>query len=91
MTEENISPKIKLKDVDKAKKYIIEEINQNEVIRQKHKKVCGILNYIEHLIILDSTVFGCFSISALVSSVCIPVGITSSAIGLNICVINKKT
>ena len=54
---------------------------------KKHKKVCGVLNYIEHLLILVSTVTGCVSVSDFSSLVGIPVGITSSAIGLEICVV----
>ena len=57
----------------------------------KHKKVYRNLNYIEHLLILISTDSGCISISALASLVVIPVGITSSAIGLEICVITAGT
>ena len=45
------------------------------------------MNYIEHLLILSSTVTGCISISAFASLVGIPIGITSSAIGLKICAI----
>ena len=46
-----------------------------------------VLNYIEHLLILVSTITSCVSISAFTSLVGIPIGITSSAIGLKICVI----
>ena len=52
---------------------------------KKHKMVCTTLNYIEHLLILDSTSTGCVSISAFASLVGISTGITSSAIGLKIC------
>ena len=52
----------------------------------KHKNICGILNNIECLLILVSTVTGCVSISAYVSLVGIPVGIASSVVGLKICV-----
>ena len=45
------------------------------------------MNYIEHLFILVSIVSGCVSIFGLVSLVGILVGITSSAVGLKICVI----
>ena len=48
------------------------------------KKVC------EVLIILVSTVSGYVSISAFSSLVGVPVGITSSAIGLIICVITAR-
>ena len=54
---------------------------------KKHKKVCTTLNYIEHFLILASTITGCVSISAFASLVGIPIGITSSAIGLEICAI----
>ena len=44
---------------------------------KKHKKVCRILNYIEHFLILASTIAGCVFIDILI-------GITSSAIRLKI-------
>ena len=53
---------------------------------KKHKKVCIILNYIEDFLILISTVTGCVSISVFASLFGIPIGITSSAIELKICV-----
>ena len=43
------------------------------------------LNYIEYILILSSTIIGSTSVSAFVSLVGIPIGITSSSIGLNIC------
>ena len=39
------------------------------------------------MIILTSTVIGCLSISAFASLVWVPVGVTSSAVGLKICAI----
>ena len=54
---------------------------------KKHKKVCPALNYIEHFLILGSTINKCVSISAFVSLVGISIGITSSSIGLQICAI----
>ena len=47
-----------------------------------HKKVYTTLYYIEHFIILASTITGCISISAFASLIVIPIGIMSSAIGL---------
>ena len=79
-----------MKNTDETKNYFIEEINQNELMSKKHKKVCGILNYIEHLLILVSTVTGCVSISDFASYDGIPIGITSSAVGLKICVITAR-
>ena len=54
---------------------------------KNHKNVYRVLNYIENLLILVSTVTRCISISDFTSLVGISIGITSSAIGLKICVI----
>ena len=51
------------------------------------KKVCTSLNYVEHFLILASAITGCISISVFASFFGIPIGITSSAIGLIICAI----
>ena len=45
------------------------------------------LNYVEHLLILASTVTGCVSISAFASLICVPVGIASSAVVIKMCAI----
>ena len=55
--------------------------------RKKKFKKCGVLNYIDHSLIAIYTITGCVSISAFASLVGIPIGITSSAIGLKICAI----
>ena len=65
----------------------VEQQNRNELVSKKHKKICKTLNYIEHFLILGSTITGCVSISAFASLVDIPIGIKSSAIGLKICTI----
>ena len=54
---------------------------------KKHKKVCTTLNYIEHLLVLASTITGCISIYAFGSFLEYQFGITRSAIGLKICAI----
>ena len=54
---------------------------------KKNRKACRVLNYIEHSLIVISTITGCVSSSDFPSLVGIPIGITSSAIGLKICVI----
>ena len=79
MSEENISQEFSLKDVDETKK-LIEEINQNELMSKEHKKVYRVLNYIEQLFILISTVNGYVFIFAFASLVNIPKGITTDAI-----------
>ena len=54
------------------------------------KKYKEVLNYIQQLLILISTLTGYFSISDFASLIGIPIGITSSAIGLKICVITTE-
>ena len=51
---------------------------------EKYKKTCKYLNYVENLLIVLLTVTGCISISAFAALVRVPVGITSSAVGLKI-------
>ena len=69
MVEENISQEFRLKSIDETRSYLIEEINQNKLMSKKHKKVCTTLNYIEHFLILGSTITGCVSISSFASLV----------------------
>ena len=57
-------------------------------MNRKHKKVCLTQHYIEHYFILASTITGYISISTFASWLGIPLGNTSSAIGLKTCVIN---
>ena len=71
-----------LKNINQISNYLIEEINWNELMSKKHNKVYRSFNYIERWLILISTVSGCISISAFASLVGIPIGVTSSAIGL---------
>ena len=56
-------------------------------MNNQHKKACGVLNYTDHSHIVISTITGCVSISAFTSLVGISLGITSSTIRLNNCVI----
>ena len=88
MSEENISQEFRLKNIDETRNYLTEEINQNQLMSKKNKKVCAALNYSEHFLISASTITGCVSISAFSSLVDITIGITSSVIGLRIYAIN---
>ena len=87
MTEENISQEFRLKNINEIRNYFIKEIDQNELMSKKHKNVCRVLDYIEHLLFLVSTFAACVFISASSFLVGISIGITSSAVGLEICVI----
>ena len=96
MVEGNTSKKFRLKNVNKTRNYCLEEIEQNELMTRKRKKVCTTLSYIEHFLILASTITEYLSIYAFASLLGIPsfaitsyelLIITSSAIGLKICAI----
>ena len=87
MAEENISQEFRLKRIDETRNYFLEEIKQNELMSRKYKKIFTVLNYIEHFLILASIITGCVFISTFASLIGIPIGITSSVIGLKICAI----
>ena len=44
MAEESISQEFKFKNIDETRNYLIEEINRNELMSKKHKKVFITLN-----------------------------------------------
>ena len=52
-----------MKNIDEARNYLTEEINQNELMSKKHKKIYRVLNSIEHLLILISALTWYVSIS----------------------------
>ena len=58
--EENVNQEFRLKKIYEIRNYLIEEINRNELMSKKHKKVCTVLNYIDHSLIEISTITGCF-------------------------------
>ena len=67
MCQENISQEFRLNNIDETRNYFVGEIQQNELVIKKHKKVCTTLNYIERFLVLASTIIGCISISAFTS------------------------
>ena len=86
MPQENMNQQFRLKKIISLieENYLIEEINQNELMSNI------ILNYIEHSLFVISTITGCVSISLFVSLVGISIGITSCAIGLKLSVITAE-
>ena len=82
MDEENLSQEFRLKNIKEIKNYFIKETNQNELMKNKHKKVYRILTYIDHFLVSASSITGCVSVSAFASLVVIPIGITSFMVGL---------
>ena len=76
-----------LRKIDETKKYLPDEIKHNDLISEKNEQTCKYLNYVKHLLILVPTITGCVSISAFASLVCVPIGMTSSAVGIKHCAI----
>ena len=62
MVEENISQEFRLKNIDETRNYFLKEIEQNELMRKKHKEICTTLGYIEHFLISSFTITGCILI-----------------------------
>ena len=82
MVEENISEEFRWKK-NRWNKKLFHWKNE----AKSTKRVCTTLSYINHFLILASTITGYISISAFASWLGIPIGITSSAIGLKTCAI----
>ena len=87
MFKEKVSKEFRLKNIDETENYLIEKINENELMSKKHEKVYIVLNYIEHLLVLTSTVSGWVFISNFACLVGFPRGIPNSSIGSKIYVI----
>ena len=47
MVEESISQEFRLKNIEDIKIRFIKQIDQNELMINRHKKVCKTLNYIK--------------------------------------------
>ena len=84
---EKANLEFRLKKTDETRSYLLDEIKHNDLMSEKYKKTCNYLNYVEHLLIVASTVTSCVSISAFASLIAIPLGITSSVVGIRICAI----
>ena len=80
-----------MKNINETRNYFLEEIEQNELMTRKQKMICTTLSYIEHFLILASTITEWISISAFASLIGIPIGTTSSSIGLKVCAIAAGT
>ena len=85
MTEEGVSQELSMKKIKKINNYFIKEIDQNELLSNKNKKVYTTVNSIEHFLNLVFAVIRCISISAFASLIDISKRIISSTIVLNIC------
>ena len=73
------------KKIDETRNYILEEIKHNDLMGEKHKKECKVLNYFEHFLVLISAVSTDVSIPALASLGSLPAYIVSSVVELKFC------
>ena len=72
MVEENVSGEFRLKNIDETINHFVKEIEPNELMNKKYKKVCMVLSYIEHFLILASAFARCISFSSFVFFVGFP-------------------
>ena len=84
---EEVSLEFRLRKINETRNYLLDEITHNDLMSEKYKKAYKYLNHVEHLLILASIISGCVSIFAFASLFCVPVCITSSEEGINICAI----
>ena len=54
MPVENMNQQFRLKEIYEIRNYLLEEINRNELMSKKRKKICATLNYNEDFLILGS-------------------------------------
>ena len=83
---EEASLELRSRKTDETRNHLLVEIKHNDLTSEKYK-TCKYVNYVEHLLILTSTITDSIASSAFASLVCVPVGIPSSYIGLKICAI----
>ena len=60
-----------LRKIVETRNYLLKEINHMDLMSENYKKTCKYLTYVEHLLILVSTVTDCVSISAFASLACV--------------------
>ena len=61
---EEANLEFRLTKTDEKRNYPLDEIKNKYLLSQKYKKACKYLNYVEHMLILASTITGCVSVSA---------------------------
>ena len=84
---EEASLEFRLRKIDETRTYLLDLTKHNDLISEKYKETWECLNYVEHMIIPASTIAGSISVSAFASLVSVPIGVTSSTVGLSVCTI----
>ena len=77
-----------LRKIDEPRNFL-EEIKQNDLMSEKYKKNKYVFKLCEILAYFSFNSYWLCSISAFASLVCVPVGITSSAVGIKVCAISS--
>ena len=54
-----INSQVQIKKKIETRNYLLDEINHNDIMSERYRKICKYLNYVERLLILVSTVTGC--------------------------------
>ena len=64
---EEASLEFKLRKVVETTSYLLDEIKNNDLKSEKYEILCKNLNYVEHVLILASTITACVWISVFTS------------------------
>ena len=67
---EGASLKFRLRKIGEARGYLLDEIKNNDLMSEKSKKTCKYFNYVENLLILLSSITGCFNFDICFISLC---------------------
>ena len=73
MVDENVRGEFRLKNIDETINHFVKEIEPNELMNKKYKKVCMVLSYNEHFLILASAFTRCISFSVFAFFVGFPI------------------
>ena len=82
MEKRNVSHDFRFKKADEIRNDLLEEIKHNELMSEKHGKMCRALNYFEHFLAFLSVVTSWVSIWAFTSLFGVSLDIPSSTVGL---------
>ena len=80
----------RLTKIGETEKNLLDERKNNYLMSKRYQRTHKNWNYVEHLLISVSAVTGWVSISAFYSIVSVPVGITSTAVGIKSCLVTEQ-
>ena len=79
----------RLRKIDETRIYLLDQVKHNDLMSEKYKKTRTKIEdiYADNLLILSSAITAYVSILGFCLWVCVPVGITSSVVGIKMCAI----